>query len=224
MTDWMRIEDMPEEAKYTSAYLLHGPELVHADFNPEGVERGYWQDDIGWRAPVWDSDSEEYLTLAVQPTHYAIVPAGPHSALPGVARTFVVTDYGRTRIISGRGCAVGSEIVVHRDPDEVPDKWTDWVLSHARTGRRLWPFRLERFDYALRFAGVLDAMPEFRALTPAGDKVDFGAVDPDQLREKVKVAFWDFCAGRRIECSMDLWIAAGASPSMIEDIAMGGGG
>jgi hypothetical protein len=205
MTDWMRIEDMPEEAKYTSAYLLHGPELVHADFNPEGVERGYWQDGIGWRAPVWDSDSEEYLTLAVQPTHYAIVPVGPHSALPGVARTFVVTDYGRTRIIRGRACAADSEIVVHRNPQEVPTEWTDWVLSHARTGRRLWPLRLECLDYALQFAGVLDAMSEFRALTLADGRVDFGAVDPDRLRKKIHVAFGDFCADRRIGCSIDLW-------------------
>lgn len=33
---------MPEEARYAGGYLLHGPDIVDLDFNPEGVERGYW--------------------------------------------------------------------------------------------------------------------------------------------------------------------------------------
>lgn len=42
--NWMLTKDLSNDSRHDGNYLLHGPALVHLDFNPEGVERGYWQD------------------------------------------------------------------------------------------------------------------------------------------------------------------------------------
>jgi hypothetical protein len=102
MEGWRPIAEMTQELRYAGGYLLHGPALVHPDFNPEGVERGhwqdgalpgYWQDGAGtegaatpeggcWCLPGWDNDNEEFFTRFVAHadiTHFAPVPRGPHS-------------------------------------------------------------------------------------------------------------------------------------------------
>lgn len=107
--DWKLTSEMTTEERYDGGYLLHGPALVHLDFNPEGVERGYWQDSAwpgtrqtdgaayfeatgqkepdeagpgAWSVPGWDSNGDVYFTRFIGPdliTHYMKVPEGPHS-------------------------------------------------------------------------------------------------------------------------------------------------
>lgn len=104
---WHPISEIPD--KYDGSYLLHGPGLVHGDFNREGVERGYWQDGAwpgtmcstgapyvqetgekepegsgpgAWCVPGWDSNGDVFYTRFVGDkgiTHFAKVPRGPHS-------------------------------------------------------------------------------------------------------------------------------------------------
>ncbi len=77
---WRPIGLMTNEEKYSGCWLLHGLDLVDLDFNPEGVERGHWQDGEGWRVPGWDANSDVWTEgRTIQPTHYAPVPRGPHS-------------------------------------------------------------------------------------------------------------------------------------------------
>lgn len=91
MTDlWHPMSEMTDEMRYAGGYLLHAPDLVDLDFNPQGVERGYWQDDEGWCAPGWDANSDVWTEgRVVHPTHFMVIEP------PRVAeteRTFVLHD------------------------------------------------------------------------------------------------------------------------------------
>lgn len=91
--DWKLTKDMTTEEQYDGGLLLHGPALVHLDFNKEGVERGYWQDSAwpgtkqtsygapyyeddgrteppeagpgAWCVPGWDSNADVFFTRFV---------------------------------------------------------------------------------------------------------------------------------------------------------------
>jgi hypothetical protein len=71
---WRPMSEMTEQMKYNGGYLLHAPDLVHEDFNPEGVERGYWQDGEGWKVPGWDANNDVWTEgMVVNPTHFAVI-------------------------------------------------------------------------------------------------------------------------------------------------------
>ena len=81
---WRPISEMTETMRYDGGYLLHAPELVDLDFNPQGVERGFWQDGEGWRAPGWDANSDVWPEegLIVNPTHFMVIEAPPPALAP----------------------------------------------------------------------------------------------------------------------------------------------
>lgn len=82
---WQPIGQAP---KGGHVLLLHCPALVDGDFNPEGVVEGHWQDGQfgseqpedhpgNWLAPHWNPIHDEWITKAVEPTHWMPQPARP---------------------------------------------------------------------------------------------------------------------------------------------------
>lgn len=74
--DWIPIEQL--ENKYEDGLLLAAPELVHGDFNPRGVSRGYFQDDEGWLGTGWDGCNDEPTRIVIKPTHFLRI-VGPYT-------------------------------------------------------------------------------------------------------------------------------------------------
>ena len=73
---WKPIASMAD--KYAGLFLIAAPELVHGDWNPEGVNIGWWQDDEGWRSTAWNGSQDYTYDVIVNPTHFQRI-KGPYS-------------------------------------------------------------------------------------------------------------------------------------------------
>lgn len=73
---WLPIADMVD--KYDGIFLLAAPELIDVDWNPEGVNIGFWQDDQGWRSTQWNGSQDFTYDIIVNPTHFQRI-KGPYS-------------------------------------------------------------------------------------------------------------------------------------------------
>lgn len=75
---WQPIETCDPHAE-GGFVLIHAPELIDADFNPEGVVEATWFDDGGWYAPVWSNHQDCYFGQFVSPTHWQPMPKRPQT-------------------------------------------------------------------------------------------------------------------------------------------------
>lgn len=75
---WRPMVELTTQERYAGSYLLHCPDLISEDFNPQGVVDGYWQDEEGWLAGVFCGYHDEWHTKVVNPTHYMPVPKKPN--------------------------------------------------------------------------------------------------------------------------------------------------
>lgn len=70
--EWRPIETAD---KYSGRIIcVFDPDLVNEDFNPDGTTEAYWQDDEGWKAPVWCDCNDEWETKVINPTHWLPLP------------------------------------------------------------------------------------------------------------------------------------------------------
>lgn len=74
---WQLITAMAD--KYDGILLLAAPELIDGDWNPEGVNIGWWQDDQGWKSTAWSNHQDCSYDIIVNPTHFQRI-AGPYTA------------------------------------------------------------------------------------------------------------------------------------------------
>lgn len=73
---WLPIKEADKYGGNGGSYLLHAPELIDLDFNPEGVVDGHWQDDEGWIGAIWDNYQDCWAEQTIKPTHFARI-VGP---------------------------------------------------------------------------------------------------------------------------------------------------
>lgn len=59
--------------------LLYNRDWIDADFCPEGVIEGYWDEGMfpGWIGAVWNPSSDQWDATEVFPTHWVAMPSGP---------------------------------------------------------------------------------------------------------------------------------------------------
>lgn len=73
---WCPINLVPDRYDCNVNTILAAPELVHLDFNPQGIAPGYWQDggdENGrdcWLAARWNGDQDCFDMVKVHPTHF----------------------------------------------------------------------------------------------------------------------------------------------------------
>lgn len=73
---WLPIAEMVD--KYDGIFLIAAPELIDGDWNTEGINIGWWQDEEGWRSTGWNGCQDCSIDIIVNPTHFQVI-KGPYS-------------------------------------------------------------------------------------------------------------------------------------------------
>lgn len=75
---WRPISEFGDNERYGRQFWhFYAKELINEDFNVLGVVEGFWQDDEGFVAAIWNNNQDCWDYTVIQPTHFRAPPAPP---------------------------------------------------------------------------------------------------------------------------------------------------
>lgn len=137
-------QPMSQAPKHGQVIFLHCPDLVDADFNPEGVVEGYWHDGPfgdqpenhfgNWLAAVWNSTHDERLTKVVQPSDWMPQPKRPYNFWADVEKNGTTLE----QLLAGMKALDLQQIIDSLKPEHIR------IDTFAQPGLGGWSFEITR--------------------------------------------------------------------------------